>query len=52
MGQMMKEKEKAQGPFRLSDPDFRNAELAMRNWLCGGPLNGRERGRGVSATGL
>ena len=24
----------------------------MPNWLCGGPLNGRERGRGVSATGL
>jgi hypothetical protein len=24
------EGERVQGPFRLSDPDFRNAELAMR----------------------
>jgi hypothetical protein len=44
---MMKEEEKVQGPFRLSDSDFRNAELALRR-----PLKGRERGRGVSATGL
>lgn len=26
----MKVQKKLQGPFRLSDPDFRNAELAMR----------------------
>jgi hypothetical protein len=27
---MMKKQKKVQEPFRLSDPDFRNAEQAMR----------------------
>ena len=38
---MMKEQKKVRGPFRLSDPDFRNAELAMRR----AAVRARERAR-------
>jgi hypothetical protein len=44
---MMKEKEKAQGPFRLSDPDFRNAELAIRRAAVRARERARRFGHGI-----
>ncbi len=44
---MMNEKEKAQGPFRLSDPDFRNAELAMRRAAVRARERARRFGHGI-----
>ncbi len=44
---MMKEKEKAQSPFRLSDPDFRNAELAMRRAAERARERARRFGHGI-----
>ena len=44
---MMREKEKAQGPFRLSDPDFRNAELAIRRAAERARERARRFGHGI-----
>lgn len=44
---MMKEKEKAQGLFRLSDPDFRNAELAIRRAAESARERARRFGHGI-----
>ena len=44
---MQKEQKKAQGPFRLSDPDFRNAELAIRRAAVRARERARRFGHGI-----
>jgi len=44
---MMKEQKKIQSPFRLSDPDFRNAELAMRRAAVRARERARRFGHGI-----
>ena len=43
----MKEQKKVRGPFRLSDPDFRNAELAMRRAAVRARERARRFGHGI-----
>ena len=43
----MKVQKKLQGPFRLSDPDFRNAELAIRRAAERARERARRFGHGI-----